>query len=220
MKRDFLAEILEKKNRLKSESSRFDHFLEQMRPLFDAYYFWENEIKDRQIRAELARYFPIRAVACAEGYFRLCFKDLIDAGEPFSINACEFKDIKFQVDSVLAIHSKKVSVGEFISHFLSAKNLKEINASMSTLIGEDFLARLKKTKINSSDPTTNISLEKGVPGLFGDIEKIYEIRHICCHEFASTIALDNATLARGISAFGLLVVTNETLIAELFAQKK
>ena len=68
-----------------------------------------------------------------------CFLLISNAGGPYAANIVGFKDLKITVEDVLAIHSRRVSIGDYVSHLLPLNGVSDINACLSTLIGEDFL---------------------------------------------------------------------------------
>jgi len=135
----------------------------------------------KEVCKELIRYFPIAAVACIEGYFRVLFRDLIDAGSPYCDNLVkseekEIKDLRFKLEEVLVIRVKTVSLGDFISQLLPAGSLEGIDKSMSALLGKKFL----KT-IVSREPK---AFEQIAPIHCDSVKRLFELRHIFAHEIA------------------------------------
>jgi hypothetical protein len=183
-KRNYIEEILAKRERLISGQTRLSHFAQRTLSLDDGFVFISEQPGTESFRDEFVKYLPIGYVAAMEAYFRIIFRDLIDFGPPFSENLKSFGDIKFQIEPVLAIASKAISVGEFVAHLLPFNNLKDINENMSRLIGEDFLNRLEKTKITTLIGAKPVPMENYHSKIPFSIKRLFEMRHTFCHEFA------------------------------------
>lgn len=163
----------------------------------------------------MLKYLPIGYVAAVEAYFRLSFRDLINFGSPFRENAKELRDIKFPIESVLAITGKKISVGEFIAHLLPLNGLADINQSMSILLGEDFLRRLRTTKLSVVQGSEHLTLEDLRSDCFGCVQRMFEFRHLFCHEFAVHKNVEPKTLWDCTRAAFVFVLATESLLNEI-----
>jgi hypothetical protein len=187
--------------------------------LWDAYYYIDKELPDdRSFKPEILKYFPIGFVACIEGYFRLAYRDLIDHGAPYSDNISGFKDIKFNIEMVTAIHTKRaISLGEFVSHLLPCNQLDDINRNMSIIMGLDFLERVATIKMKISDDLRLSLRDENVDGrTFANLKTLFEMRHLFCHEFAMSEAYDSKTVWRcGMDAIMLILKTEDILTEEL-----
>jgi hypothetical protein len=151
-KRNYVEEILSKSERNKRRPA---YWLLQNRidALEKALGFAEESARNGDPSGtELLKYIPIGLVACAEGFLRLSFKEIIDFGPPFSENAASFQQLKFDFKLVQAIGTRTVTVGDFVSHLLPLNNLDDINANLTTLIGEDFLNRFKSVQMTAAKP--------------------------------------------------------------------
>jgi hypothetical protein len=216
--RDYVAEIVSKRSRLLSETDRFKQLSARSGFVWESMEFLKNEAPDdAPHKVELLKYLPIGFVACIEGYFRLLYRDLIDHGPPFSDNVSGFKDIKFGVEQVVAIHSKKtVSLGEFVSHLLPANNLGDINRNMTTLIGEEFLERLARTRIALREDFQPSLKEHNLhPEIFQTLKRLFELRHIFCHELAPAVQIDAREAEDCANAAMILLITTEAMSKEL-----
>jgi hypothetical protein len=216
--RNYVAEIIAKRVRLLPERDRVKQVSSRTLLLGQAFNHVKQIDDSAGYKPELLKYFPIGTVACIETYFRIVYRDLIDFGPPFSDRLIEFKDIKFTVDTVLAIHSKHaISLGEFISHLLPTNNLDDINRSMSQLIGEDFLARFSaKIKVAYDiEEFDNFNIEAFI---FGNLKDLYELRHIFCHELGTTEILDVITIEDCLLAGFSLISETEEILRELIPQ--
>ncbi len=126
-KRNYIEEILSIKSRT-HESKRWDLVLHHMRAMgecshiIDIIYDEEDYLNEKynlfSVRGlnYIDQFYPIKCVACIEGYFKLLIANLIDFGNPFRDNARNFKDVKFSIDIVLSLQTSEITVGEFISH--------------------------------------------------------------------------------------------------------
>lgn len=193
MKRNLISEISAIRYRTQPESRYYaDHKLQELERLITEY------IADLESpNKELLKYAPIATVACFETFFRSIIKELIDSGKPYVENATQFsqsKNVKVDFDVILAIQSKQVTVGEFISHILPCNNLEDINSNLSTLMKIDFLDSLNKFNHKSifEDQIENLKLYRNNSSqIISDIKRIFELRHIFCHEYSAAVKVDS-----------------------------
>lgn len=106
---------------------------------------------------------------------------------------------KFDFDIINAIQSKTVTAGEFVSSILPCNNFDDINSNLSILAGNDFAGSLKRFKVesikgyiteNSNNFITNCDI------ILSDIKRIFELRHIFCHKFATNVKIDKDEIFR------------------------
>lgn len=196
-KRDYFEEIISKKSRL-HKSKRWDLAISSLRELKECAKILEIVINDADYLEEkhgiflirqltnLDPFFPIKCVACIEGYFRLVYAHLIDFGNPFRNNAKQFSEIKFSTEIVLSLDVGDVSIGDFISHLLPIKNFGSVNFVMSTLIGENFKDKLKAMFLKQTHMKPFLGT---IEDVFNDIIRIisemFKLRHIYCHELGT-----------------------------------
>lgn len=204
-KRDYFAEIEALRSRLKKRSSRWAQATSRLDDLIDITHHIETaRRRDLPFRNELAKYISIGFVACAEGFFRLAIRDLVDAGAPFQGNVVKLKDVRITIDHVVEIHKRRATLGEFVAHGVSMSSLEEINDIMSTLMAIDFLDELKKVPINLVDSPKSL-IELGVADrLVRDVKFSFEHRHLFAHELAPKFKVDVKAISmasRGIFIF-------------------
>jgi hypothetical protein len=213
--RNYIAEIISKRARLIPETNRVKQVTSRTLLLGEAFNHVKLVKDDLDYKSELLKYFPIGTVACIESYFRLVYRDLIDFGPPFSARVIEFKDLKFSVETVIAIHTERaISLGEFISHLLPTNNLDDINKNMSLLIGDDFLWRLTAKIKNTYALSEPIDGEDIEPYVYNGLKRLYELRHIFCHELGTTQPLDVNTAEHCLLAGLFLIMETEELLKE------
>ena len=198
MKRDLINEITAIKSR-----SEFNFRHEYSSRLNDIEYaFQENLDYNGDYNKELLKYIPIATVACFEAFFRSVYKELIDFGKPFRDNVVKFnqsQNVRFDFDIVNAIQTKTVTLGEFISHMLPCNNFEDINKNISLLCSIDFADQIKKFKRESIFEHVNQNSKKFIDNggqIISDIKRIFELRHIFCHEFATNIPIDKDEILR------------------------
>lgn len=133
---------------------------------------------------------------------------MIDAGSPYIENIINFKDIKFTAESILAIHQRKVSLGEFISHLLPINNVTDINVNMSIIIGEDFLNLLKQHPASERNPQP---LGQVFPEMIGGVEDFFRLRHLYAHELATKEPVSVRKIESCMSSMAIFIVHTEEL---------
>ncbi len=189
MRRDIVNEITDLKGR-NEFSERYSFILR-----FYALEVLLKSVKESMIiNQETLKYIPIALVACFEGFFRATYAEIIDKGEPYSSNLENFnKNIKLDFSIFNAIQGKKLSIGEFISHALPCNRLNDIDKNMSTLLGLDFFYELENFTSDSIFADSQEISEKfknNYDDIKRSITRVFELRHIFCHEFGIKIEAD------------------------------
>jgi uncharacterized protein YecT (DUF1311 family) len=185
-KGDSIKEIIDIRNR-RQWGNRHDELRNRLNSLERAFK------KKDTLDSEFLRYFPISLVACIESYFRHAIQEFIDHGEPYFENCSELlkNNDNFNFEVIKALQGNKISVGEFISHLVPINNLSNIDATMSTLIKDNYLKRVE-TVCNDWDRRQKgitIPIIENPAEVYKSVAKIFELRHIFCHEFASSITV-------------------------------
>ncbi|MBK8368173.1 MAG: hypothetical protein IPL10_12355 [Bacteroidetes bacterium] len=91
-------------------------------------------------------------------------------------------------------HKKEFNTGEFISYQLPIGNWENIELHFNKLLDKNFLEQLitLKTKNTFSGfygPNPK-EFESNVPAIIADLKKVFELRHIICHEMAINVKID------------------------------
>lgn len=202
MARDAIKEIMD----LKSRNEFADSHQVYLR-LYSLQELLKSNAGNDHISEEVFKYIPIALVACMEGLFRSLYAEIIDYGEPYSNNVEKFNNSnkKFDYSIVNAIQSKKLTIGEFISHTLSCNNISDIDNNISILLGIKFLHELNNFETKSifdQQKLINNSFKSNANEILKSVVTVFELRHIFCHEF------------------GTKVEVNEDFIQELFSNTK
>ncbi|MBI4947819.1 MAG: hypothetical protein HY840_15625 [Bacteroidetes bacterium] len=174
---------------------------------------------NKSVKRELLKYIPIGGIACIEGWYRMAVAELIDKGLPFRKNAESFVNVKFDASSILAIHEKKLSPGELFAHFLSVNGFEELNKNLSTIAGEDFLERFKFTRINPESAPNPIYFTKDAPHIFEGVKKAFELRHIFCHELATSAKYSIRQIEHCAYGFFFFLIGADRVVQDLLEGK-
>jgi hypothetical protein len=214
-KRDYITEISAKRARLLKRAPRYDQLTKRVDALIEmADFVTHVPRRDAPFKVELTKYLPIGWVACIEGYSRLVFRDLIDHGSPFRENAAKFKDIRIGLEHVVAVQAGSVTLGEFIAHLLPANGIDDISGSMSVLLGEPFLDRLKAVRTDIFEPGASLEELELFGQVLESVSTLFEWRHIYAHELSSKARLPIRDVVFHTRAALILMSHMEVLVSE------
>lgn len=210
--RDFVAEIIEIRERRSSNSSHSESFLR----LSSLEMAFKAASKDND---EILKYFPIALVATMEGCFRVMISELIDHGEPFSGNCDQLlKNNKITFDLVKAFQGQKVSLGEFVSHVVSFNKFSDIDGLLSTVTGKQFLKEIKNHRsrwdieVLKKEDTAIISNPDTV---YKNVIRTFELRHIFCHETATKVEFDYEEIKECFLSVSIFLKASVDYISEI-----
>jgi hypothetical protein len=206
-KRDYVAEILQKRSRLKRRSDAYQQFTERLHPVVAGFRKIKGIKTDEPYRKELLKYGPIGYVACVEGYYRLIVKDLIDSGSPYLEAAASLDDVKISISTVVAIQSQKFTLGEYVAHMISLNSLEDIDRCFSVLLGCSFLRELKQFDISHRGDGKILTMEEVHPGVFAEVQELFRLRNIYAHELATSEPVKPRHIEKCISAMALFVTS-------------
>lgn len=192
-KRSYIREILSKKSRLLEDNPRWRQVSVNLTKIIESLDELDSIITDDPFSnlAETLPYFPIRLVACFEGYFQLVYADLIDQVPQFQNNtATNFKDIKFTLEQALSLRQHSLSIGDLTAHLLPTSNLRDIKRNVNGITGSDFIEDIKATRpklypYSQGALSPEFEVDEDFQ-LISRVERIFELRHIFCHELALT----------------------------------
>lgn len=155
------------------------------------------------------KYIIVNLVSIIESFTRSSVKRLIDFGEPFFDNSKIFFDSKLKIDfdSFKHIHQREFTVGEFVSHQISCSNIEDFLGAFKIVLGDDLFKFLSKIDI----PNQRIVFKNRVK-MFVDernnftvIQKIFEMRHIICHENSLRLNIDEKLVRQGYAIISTLL---------------
>ncbi len=209
-KRDYLSEILDRRQRLA--------YYAPIAELGNRFMNLELEfIRADKLSDEMMRYFPIAIVACMESFFRLTLADLIDNGPPFSDRIVDFDNVRVDLPALKAVHGRRVTLGEFVSHLLPLQSLPDINKAFSCLLADDFLERIRLRHENPLNELARnardfVSMTAGE--VFAAVEETVRLRNIYAHEFASSQRVDRGHIRRCFNASMTLMLVATQVVDE------
>lgn len=218
-KRDYIEEILNRKGRHLVRAPREEQFRRRVYPLVEGFRVILALDSGVSYKNEWLKYGAIGYIACIEGYFRMLFSDLINAGQPYSTRVGLFKDIKINMEDVVAIHSDKITLGEYVSHLLPMNGIADINGNMTTLIGEDYFHLFKTFSVNMYNPDDQRKVGDVFPEILGDVETLFQLRHLYCHELATKVKTPTRKMTKLICSAAQLVTYTEEIAERLFFNK-
>lgn len=210
--RDIIQEIAEMRKRRQFDSSNVE-LVVRLSALERAFNGHDH------VNTELTRYFPVALVACIEGYFRLSIRELIDAGDPYLTNAERLaSSIKFDLMVIRAIHGKAVTVGEIVAHSVPLSRLDHIESSMSHLLGNSFLERMRTTTDRWNHKVGGAPIKPLLAdpdSVFSGVAKAFELRHIICHEIASAHEIQYSDVSQCFESCVSFLRSADELILEI-----
>jgi hypothetical protein len=185
-KRDYISEILSRNRRLHRRSNRWVLASKRFGLLGDCFQFLlDASAGPKFIRQELFRYLPVAHVAALEGFFRIAYAELINFGDPYLQNAANFKELKFTIDPILGIHRGVTTTGDLIAHLLPHNSPSDISNNISVLLGSDFKKALEAEFYTPPNSKVEFSMKELGPPLWEGLYRLFEMRHIICHELAT-----------------------------------
>jgi hypothetical protein len=128
----------------------------------------------------------------------MLYGEIIDNGEPFLSRIRELKSLKLDVGDLIATSSRKISIGELISHQLPHNKLSDIEDNLGLLLGEDFGFEFTKRLEREDAKIGGIVFQSHLRRL---IIETFRLRHILCHELAPKIALRQYEMGTLIKVF-------------------
>ncbi|HEY5753707.1 MAG TPA: hypothetical protein VIT21_11205 [Chthoniobacterales bacterium] len=202
-KRDIIDEVLSRRTRHMHRVPRLDQTEHRLVDLDGGIYFLQRDTSiPLRHRRELYRHVPVALIAITEGYCKMLYRDLIDSGDPFLSNAKSFKDIRFDLEALVATHQRLATIGEIVAQQLSHSSLGDMESHLSVVLGQDFPAEFSK-RLKAEDAT--IGGEVFQTQLRRLIVYTFRQRHIYCHELATRVSPRQYELRTMIKAFRVFI---------------
>lgn len=190
-RRDYIEEILEKKSRTPHGWLQGRFALTELDNILE-------KLDEADVESETFYSLILVGIASSlEVVVRNGIKELIDAGSPYLDNVHKFKDIlKFDLNITRALHDKKISFGELVSHLLPINSVENILSHYGVLLDCDFkthLAELREfvepsdeellhgTKPSEPAETPPLVIDD-IDQLIKTISTVFTRRHITAHE--------------------------------------
>lgn len=226
-KRDYIDEILEKKRRAKNDwqggSSR----------LFDLEISFSKFQSDADFNNAHFSLFLVGIVTCLEVATRKAIQRLVDQGSPYIERIDKFKDfLRIDLHITKALHDKKVSFGELVSHLLPINNVENIISHLGVLLDASLSEALRNLR-NFEEPDLSQYFDdveeaaeeeirevpeliiNDVNDLFSTLTQIFTNRHIIVHEGDFGAVSSKEELEKYFSTAETFINALEELIEQL-----
>ena len=216
-------QILEARARHIHESKGLKAFLNRYAQLNDLVGTELTEPRDDEVaekcRREALRYIPIALVAAMEGYLRFCVRDLVDRGSPFQERAKSLqKNWKPDFTLLSAIANRKLSLGEIVAHFIPCNKVEDIIGTLSEMTESSFVDRVRAAKVPGF--LVPVDLSSHVDGYYRDIQKVFRLRHIFCHEHAPDEAGHLENIDSMMTSVLMFIVLCDVVVASELSSKE
>ena len=151
---------------------------------------------------ESVHFIPVMICSAFESFFKAAIKEIIDlkrTNKERIEKIPEVRDFKSNVLFWDECTAKEISLGDVISHILQIKGIESIDFIFSCLTNTKFIDFLKSFIISSKNKDT-IEIERcwleNYNVIIKDINSIYRLRNIICHEFGFWIDIEKETILR------------------------
>lgn len=227
-KRDYIDEILEKKRRSKNDWQWGSWKLLDLERSFSKFQEDETYIKSHY------SLFLVGIVTCLEVATRQAIQRLVDEGSPYIERIDKFKDfLRIDLNITKALHDKKISFGELVSHLLPVNNLENIISHLGVLLNSSFAETLKNLRhfeepdlsqyfedeindeIENEESELQYLIIDDVNSLFATLTQIFTNRHIIVHEGDFDVVSTKEELENYFSVANTFIRALEELIEQL-----
>lgn len=137
--------------------------------------------------------------------------DIIDHGDPFITRIPDLKDIRFTPESVVAIHSKRVSLGHFVAHLLPVNGISDINSHLSALLGVEYTRYYLDHPLSkwNTSPVGEV-----FPQELAHLERLFKLRHMYAHELATKERVPVREMEKLVGAAAMFVTLTDEFITD------
>ena len=216
--RNYSEEIALRNKRLLKRTKRWKQVERRIHPLIESFNVIRQSAWDKKIKSELYRYIPIGSIACLEGWYRIAVANLIDSNPKCRCNAESFREPKFEVRDVLAVHYRHLTAGELVAHMLQMNRLRDVNDSLTTIIGSDFTELFKSVCINPKRAPNPVTFGAEAGLIFKDVKDTFDLRHIFSHELATSMVVSAQRYENCIFSVFMYLVGAERVIQNLLGE--
>jgi hypothetical protein len=195
MKRNIISEIESKRVRI----NRYKSIIHDLKEFEERSNKNLVSLSDDSFSSEL---IPVKICSSFETFFREQIIFLIDRNHT-DISKIELLDeikaFRFDLCFTHQIISKKSSLGEFVSHLVSLKNINNINRIFSCLLNVDFLRSLEllETPFTYDAHLALMNYWKSnCNQIMKDLNSLYQYRNIICHAYDAAVNISKDVLLR------------------------
>ena len=145
---------------------------------------------------EVFKYFPVAMVACFEAYFKLAIAEIIDRRSDLKKNAVSSfaKNIKIDIEALSKMNDVGISIGELVAHNLQYSSFEKIEEQMSIVLASSFKEKISTVHnryLVEVHGAQIVPIVEDVDKAWESVRRIFELRHIICHELANQEIFDN-----------------------------
>jgi hypothetical protein len=211
-RRDIIDEI--KKRRARSGSAIG---LSTYRGRFDSIDLLVDEIHAslKDVNQEIVRAIPIASIGALEAHFRICYATIINHSPTYLANAVRHakeQNIRFDLELLVPLQGKKISIGEFLSHLFPINQLDDINQTLSSILEINFLSRHSVYDSESPHQFDNQEEQIKSQSCYAAVRRMFSLRHILAHEFALNLPLNKDEILEDYSSIKFFIYTATELI--------
>ena len=154
---------------------------------------------------EWSNYIVVASVACLESYVKSIYKHLIDDHDKFIGNISNSKNISFNLKTAIELKKHSLTLGDLVSHSLSASNYENIVKHLGLILGirfeKEMLHQYKKYlkevndiqqslfETNENEIQENINIQ--VVEFITKTKSMISARHMICHEISYSRSLED-----------------------------
>jgi uncharacterized protein YecT (DUF1311 family) len=153
---------------------------------------------------DLSDFFVIRTVTILEVFTRRNIGELIDHAKQFSDRAVEIsKHIKMDFALVRDVQGRAITIGDVIAHSVPVNSFGQIISCFDALLGESvrpLLSRAVDRFAVECEDKPNVPIIEDFDTLARTLSRLFEIRHIVCHEMPRFPVYENSEVGACISA--------------------
>lgn len=162
---------------------------------------------DEYLKQVYLKYIVVNLVSILESFTRSFVKRLIDHGEPYIDNSKNFfgEKIKMDFDPFRYIQKKEFTLGEFVAHQISCSNVEDVMSSFKNVLGENLIDFFDKIDIPDQRPTFKQRVKAYRKNDLRAIQRIFELRHIICHENSFSLEVDEKEVRIGYGSITSLL---------------
>jgi uncharacterized protein YecT (DUF1311 family) len=155
-------------------------------------------LKHRQDAGCLPDFYIIRLVTLLEVFTRRNIQELIDHDKQFTERAIELcKTLKFDFALVRDLQGRMITLGDVISHQVPLNSFGQILNYFDALLGKSVRPLLERTENRWETEVTKQAsgpIITNFQALASALNRMFEVRHILCHEIPSAIVYETADI--------------------------
>lgn len=184
-----------------------------------------DELLHKETDTSFLQIIPVRIVASNESFFKETFSSILDYNSKFLINTKNLlkrNGTKIDLEDILHITKSKFTIGDLVSYSLTYSSLDTILKNFEEITGlkvfkelDNVADYLKELELDGNLINEDREYDKG--RMLKNMNEVYELRNIICHDFLSAshkLNLDPVRLRNYIMDTALLQESISYLCSE------